>query len=50
MSRDLFGTPVRHELIEGMAKVDDTFLIIVKPSQAFDMEVLTSLAEKEEMA
>ena len=45
-----FGTPVRHELIEGLAKVDDTFLIIVKPSQAFDMEVLTSLAEKEEMA
>lgn len=45
-----FGTPIRHDLIEGMAKIDDSFLIILKPSHAFDMEVLTRLTEKVEMA
>jgi purine-binding chemotaxis protein CheW len=45
-----FGTPVRHDLIEGMAKVDDHFLVILKPSHAFDLEVLTQLVEQEAVA
>ena len=54
-SRDIeppphFGAPIHHDLIEGMAKVHDAFLIILKPSRAFDMEVLTNLVAQEEMA
>jgi purine-binding chemotaxis protein CheW len=43
-----FGTPIRHDLIEGMIKMGDSFLIILKPSHAFDMEVLTKLVDHEE--
>ena len=42
-----FGTPIRNDLIEGMAKVGDGFLVILKPSRAFDMEVLTQLVEQQ---
>ena len=41
-----FGTPIGPELIEGMAKVNDGFLVILKPSHAFDMEVLTQMVEQ----
>ncbi len=41
-----FGTPIGPELIEGMAKVNDSFLVILKPSHAFDMEVLTQMVEQ----
>lgn len=44
-----FGTPIHQDLIEGMAKISDGFLIILKPSHAFDLDVLTGLAEKTEM-
>ena len=39
-----FGTPIRHELIEGMARREDGFLVILKPTQAFDLDALTQLA------
>lgn len=42
-----FGTPIRNDLIEGMAKVGEGFLVILKPSRAFDMEVLTQLVEQQ---
>jgi len=45
-----FGTAIQHELIEAMAKVQDAFLIILKPSRAVDMDVLTNLVAQEEMA
>lgn len=45
-----FGTPVRNELIEGMAKVNEGFLVILKPSHAFDMDVLTQMVEQEALA
>ena len=45
-----FGTPISHELIEGMARVNESFLVILKPSHAFDMEVLTQMVEQEAVA
>ena len=39
-----FGAPIRAELIEGMARREDGFLVILKPTQAFDLDVLTQLA------
>jgi purine-binding chemotaxis protein CheW len=44
-----FGTPVHHDLIDGMAKVDDAFIVVLKPERAFDMQVLTGLVEQPEM-
>ena len=43
-----FGTPVHQDLIAGMAKVEDAFIVILKPERAFDMQVLTSLVEQAE--
>jgi purine-binding chemotaxis protein CheW len=45
-----FGTPICPDLIEGMAKVNDSFLVILKSSHAFDMEVLTQMVEHEASA
>lgn len=45
-----FGTPIGPDLIEGMAKVNDSFLVILKPSHAFDMDVLTQMVAQEATA
>jgi purine-binding chemotaxis protein CheW len=38
-----FGTIIAQDLILGMTKVQDVFIVILKPSHAFDMDVLTSM-------
>ena len=40
-----FGAPIRREFIEGMAKINNEFIVVIKPEQTTDIDVLTSMIE-----